>query len=117
MAQIIAVTNDARQTFTTVLNGQKVRLNAFFLVDNPQNGIVAGWYVDLFLIGATTDPVVQGTRLTSYISILDHLVTSFNGGIVPIPLTSPPTDLNSREPWGTTHLLVYFTNEELAGVE
>ena len=112
MAQLISPTDDARQTFTTILNNQKVRLNIFYL-ESALDGLNNGWYADFILFSDTEEVIVQGQRLESLQAVGAGLLSDFDGAIIVVPITNPIQDLTDIEAWGTTHNLVYFTDEEL----
>ena len=112
MAQLITPTQDARQTFTTILDNQKVRINLAFLdsfIDNLNNG----WYGDLILFTDTEETIVQGQRLESGSALGGGLISDFTGAIIVVPITNPIQDLISIDAWSTTHNLVYFSQDEL----
>jgi hypothetical protein len=113
MAQLIPVTNDVRQTFTTVLATQRVRLGIYYLddvLDEARNA----WYCNLTLLSDTPQIITTGYRLQSRQRIARDIVSNFVGSIVVVPITSPSQDLTTTNPWNSTHELVYFTNDEVS---
>ena len=115
MSQIIPVTNDFRQTFTTVLNNQRVRFNIYYLADD--SGLSKdGWFCNMTLLSGETQIIVTGQRLESLAPIAKNIVSQFSGRIYVVPITSPPQDLTNDSPWGITHRLIYFTEEEIDDV-
>ena len=113
MAQRIPVTNDVRQTFSTILGTQKVRLRIYYVADTLSLG-AAGWFCDLILLTDTPQIIVTGERLLTATQVAKDIITDFSGAIFVVPVTSPPQALNATEPWNITHQLVYFTAAELA---
>lgn len=112
MAQIIPVTNDARQIFSTVLDTQQVELRLYYLEDLI--GLSrSGWFLDLLLFTDATEVIANGQRLQTFQEVSKGLVNAFVGAIYVIPITSNIQDLTNREPWGQTHDLVYFTVSDL----
>lgn len=101
--QIIPITNDAQQVFTTVLNGQAVRISAWFQT------IGNGWYLSVDMIDGT--PIIEGTRVNSQSPVFHGLVTEFLGDIIAVPIDTPFVE-PVRDAWGVTHNLVYITPEE-----
>ncbi len=103
----IAVSNDARQEFTTRLNGQQVRLSIWY------QDAGAGWYMSIESPFGT--PITTGARLNASVPVLAGLLTSFVGDIIPISFTTPAIE-PGRQAWGDTHRLVYVTPAELEGL-
>ena len=112
MSQLLAITNDARQTFTTIVGSQKIRLNIFYLEDQTEQ-LNNGWYCDLILITDTEEIITQGERLVSSVPISFNVPSDFTGYLIPIPITSPGQNLISIYAWDVTHQLVYFTQDEI----
>lgn len=115
MAQLLPVTNDVRQSFTTVVNSQKIKLTIYYLNDDLELAST-GWFCDMELLSGTESIIISGARLRSQLQIAKNVVSDFSGGIFVVPITSPHEDLTSLTPWGNTHQLVYFTEDELVEV-
>ena len=101
--QIIPITNDKNQTFTTVLNGTELKFHFWY-----QN-VGAGWYCDIEKISGKS--ILTGARVNSMSPILKSTLTDFLGDIIPVATVSEEL---GTEPWGNTHNLIYFTPEEIA---
>lgn len=71
MAQVIALTDDARQTFRTVLDGQSIRITAWWQPSTE------AWYATLQFVGG--DYIASGLRLTARSLILEDFVSDFRG--------------------------------------
>ena len=112
MAQLINPTNDARQSFTTVVGTQRIRVNLAYLEGIVAN-LVASWFIDLILLTDVETPIVQGWKLSTSVEVGYKLGSLLEGAIVPIPITAPSQDLVSIDAWGITHQLVYFTEQDL----
>lgn len=112
MAQLITPTDDARQTFTVILDNQKVRLNLSF-IETTLNDVPSGWYCDLILISDSEEVIVQGQRLVSTGIVGNPTISDFSGAIIPVPVTNPAQELTTLDAWSTTHNLVFFTLAEL----
>lgn len=112
MAQQILLTNDARQTLTTILGTQKVRITLYYLSPDIE-GVEAGWYVNFSLFTDTELRIVSGQRLVSGGAIASALVSPFTGVILAVPITNPVQDLKTLDAWTSTHNLIYFTPEEV----
>lgn len=116
MAQIIPVTNDAYQTFETIIGSQSVRINLSY-VEDVLGDSSDGWYVDLELLSDTPEIIIEGERLVSEQPVGAHLVNDFSGAIFAIPTTSPKRDLTGKSPWGTDHELIYLTQSEISDIQ
>ena len=101
MAQQIVLTDDRRQTFTTELHGQSVRVTAWWQPDDES------WYISLAWLDGR--PIISGTRLVSGGQPHRHLVTDFAGGLFVSGAATEP----GREAWSTTHQLFHFTALDL----
>lgn len=99
--QTIPVTNDARQTFTTVLDGQEVRILLWY---------ADAWYISLSYVGGVD--IVNGARLNCSTPLMQSILTPFIGDIIPVPSASE-TSVLGRNAWGTTHILSYLTPQEV----
>lgn len=102
--QTIPITNDARQTFTTILENQEVRITAWYQDDGD------GWYITLEHVDGRV--IIQGARLNCSVPLLQDILVDFVGDIVPVPVAIE-TSILGRNPWGTTHTLSYLTPTEM----
>jgi len=93
VAQIIPVTNDAAQSFRTVLGGQTVRIRLVW------SDALERWTLEV--VG-----ILRASTVHSGLPIFSNVLTSFVGEIAAIPLTTPEQE-PGRNAWGSTHLLVY----------
>jgi len=101
--QQILVSNDARQTFLTTLEGVSLRLNVWY------QSVGEAWFIDVIQPDGT--PITQGAKLNSGRSPLSGIISQLSGAIVPVPIELPIKDLG-RNPWGSTHNLIYMTRDE-----
>ena len=101
MAQQVILTDDARQTFRTVLDGQSVRVTVWWQPDDES------WYISLAWLDRR--PIVSGVRLVSGGFPLRRVETDFLGELY----VSGPNTEPMREAWSTTHEVLYLTREEL----
>ena len=94
MHQLIPLTDDARQTFRTLLGGQSVRVRAWWQPSDEN------WYLTL----AWTDGriIVAGVRLVDDGQPFAGQMLDFAGS-----LDVQGTGSLSRNAWSTTHRLVY----------
>jgi len=114
--QIISVSNDARQVFTTVVNQQKIRLNIYYLKDDLAVANT-GWFCNLTLLTSVPQIIVTGSRMQSRERLAKGILSSLSGTIIVLPITAPFQDLTSTAPWGITHQLVYFNLDDLQQLE
>ena len=112
MPQLIQITNDARQTFTTVLNNQRVRLVIYYL-DDELDVATTGWFADLILLTQMPQPITLGERLNTFTFFAQDIVSDFTGAIIPVATTYPIPALTDRNPWGVTHQLIYLSQNEI----
>ena len=101
MAQQIALTADARQTFRTMIGTQGVRVTAWW------QPLDEAWYLSLAWLDRR--PIVTGVRLTEGGRPLRGFVTDFVGQVHVSGNGEP-----GREAWGSTHRLLWLTDEEAA---
>ncbi len=101
--QRIPVTNDARQTFLTILNNVTVRMTVWY------QSVGGSWYMKIETPEGRI--ITQGAKLNSGRSVLSGIIDDFIGSLVVVPVQSPVQDLG-RNPWGTTHNLIYMNEEE-----
>lgn len=102
--QTVPITNDASLRFNTTLGGQTVTIESRY---SPAS---LGWHFTITLSDGTA--VVSGARMQSGVRLLLNIPSDFSGDLVALPLTKPDAPLG-RNPWGNTHRLVYFTDEEI----
>ena len=100
MAQLIALTDDAHQTFRTILGAQPVRVTAIW---NPSDEY---WYVSLANVDRTA--IVTGRRLVEAGRPLRGRVLDFEGELYVDGNGEP-----GRNAWASTHRLLYLTPSEL----
>lgn len=100
--QKLPISNEANQTFSTVLNGTELKFHFWY------QDIGSGWFCDIEKI--TGEKIISGARINAMSPLLESTLTDFDGDIVPVALVSEEL---GREPWGNTHELVYFTPEEI----
>ena len=103
--QGIPVTNDARQTFLTVLNDITVRLTIWY------QSVGGSWFLRLETPEGRV--ITTGAKLNPGRSALAGIIDDFVGEIVVVPTESPVSDLG-RNPWGTSHILVFMSPAEAA---
>jgi hypothetical protein len=113
--QIISVTQDKRQRFTTVLENQRVDIVIYYIKDYIAGN--SGWFINMTLISSVNEVIVLGNRLNSFQFVARGVPTNFQGAIVPLPITVPFEDLTGETPWGVTHNLLYFSPDDLALLE
>lgn len=101
MAQLIPLSNDARQTFRCVLGSQSVRVRAWW---QPLDGY---WYLSLATLART--PIISAVRLVEGARPFSGAVLEFTGGL----LVSGPGEVG-RNAWTTTHRLLYLDATETA---
>ena len=93
--QEIFITNDARLTFRTVLDGQSVQLWFWW---QPSD---ANWYMSMsFTTGVR---IISGLRLVESEDLMRGLVTDFNGRLAVGGPGRP-----GRTAWGETHRLFFI---------
>lgn len=102
--QIIPVTNDFNQQFTTALGDQNVKFRIWY------QGIGDGWYMSLEY--STGEKIVSGFRINTGSPIITSALTDFVGNIVCVSTAEKRLEPGKDAPWGETHLLVYLTIEE-----
>lgn len=105
--QILPVTNDNDQIFTTTLDGQVMRIR---LIWQDQG---ESWFFSL--LTAQSEIILSNTRIKSNFPVINFKLLDFSGDFIAVPL-----DINALEParnaWGTTHTLVYLDGEETTNV-
>lgn len=101
--QILPVTNDNDQIFTTTLAGQVVRVRLTWQ-DTGES-----WFFSL--LTAQSEIILSNTRIKSNFPLINFKLLDFVGDFVAVPL-----DVNAVEPernaWGATHTLVYLDIDE-----
>jgi len=103
--QILPITNNVNQVFSTVLNGTELKFRCWY------QDVGEGWYFSVEF--ANGDKIKTGVRMNSEAPFFESTLTDFGGDILPLPTITPGAELG-LEPWGNTHLLVYFTPDEIA---
>ena len=94
MAQVVALTNDARQTFRTVLGGQSVRVTAWW---QPLDEY---WYMSLSRMNGA--PIISAVRLVESGRPLSGQLLEFSGQLIVDGRGDP-----GREAWTSGHRLIY----------
>jgi hypothetical protein len=113
VSQRIDVRNIDSQSFTTVLGSQRVRFFIYFQESRDINA-ENGWFADVELLSGDNPSIVMlGSRLQTFQSILHLFTDSFFGAILVIPISVPFEDLTQDSPWGVSHILEYFTQDEV----
>lgn len=115
--QIIPVTQDKRQRFTTVLENQRLDIVIYYIADYINEGQTAGWFINVTLISDVNEIIILGNRLNPFQFVARGIVSSFQGAIIPLPITIPFQDLTNETPWGITHNLVYFSPTDIQLLE
>lgn len=103
--QILPITNEPNQKFSTVLNGTELRFHFWY------QDIGTGWFFDLETVAG--EPIISGARINSMAPMLKSTLMDFEGDIIPVESVAEEL---GEEPWGNTHQLVYFTPEEIAAL-
>ena len=102
MAQLIALSDDARQSFRVILGAQGVRVRAYW------QPLDENWYLSLSNLDRT--PIISGVRLDEAARPLDgQLLTDFKGAL----LVDGVGEVG-RHAWTTTHKLLYLSEAEAA---
>jgi hypothetical protein len=102
--QLIPLTNDFAQKFTTVLNGQSIAIRVWY------QEIGDGWFITM----AFTDggEIVAGHRINTGSPITASYLTDFVGEVICLPTIEKTAEPGRDQPWGNTHRLVYMTEAE-----
>lgn len=95
MSSVVRMTNDARQTFTTRLDGRALRVSAWWQPSDER------WYLSV-------EDVVEGARLVEEGLPLAGLTPGVGGQLYVVGAGEP-----GRAAWGETHQLVYVPDVEL----
>ena len=113
MKEILLTQNLLNQTQSTILNGVSIILTVRYLP-----GPFGGWFASIS--NASADPVavlVSSVKMQNFIPILKspHLLAGY---LMPVPLDVAPSELKdgTLNPWGTTHALIYLTENEYAAL-
>ena len=101
MAQLIPLSDDARQTFRIILGGSTVRLRVWW------QPLDENWY--LSLAAPDTTPIISGVRVDEAGAPLTARQLDFEGGLL-VDGQGPVR----RRAWTTTHKLLYLTEAEVA---
>jgi len=105
--QLVPVTNDPDQIFTTTLEGQVVRVHLRWL-DEGQS-----WFISVLKTDNTI--IFSNTRLNSSTLIINLKLVDFNGDFVAVP-TDTESLTPGRNAWGETHQLYFLTKDEATEV-
>jgi len=106
--QILPLTNDFAQTFTTVLEGQQVNIRIWY------QDIGEGWFFSMEF--STGVQIVHGYRINTGSPILKSISSDFLGDIVCIPSIEKTAEPGKDAPWNNTHQLIYLTPDEMIEV-
>ena len=109
--QILPLSNDYAQIFSTVLNGQEVSVRVWY------QDIGTGWFFSMTFEDGRH--IVNGFRINTGAPILTVVVSDFIGNLVCVPTIEKTAEPLKDAPWGNTHSLIYLTPEESkeAGLE
>lgn len=102
--QIIPLTNDFAQKFSTVLNDQEVDIRVWW------QDIGEGWFFSMS--ETNSDDIVNGFRIENGSPIMTSVVSDFIGDIVCIATIEKTAEPGKEQPWGNTHKLIYLTPDE-----
>ena len=92
----IPLSNDARQTVSTALDGQMVDMDVWWQPSDEH------WYISLLFQNEDT-AIIAGRRMLHEIDVLAGVATSFSGSITPLGVS----EVIGRNAWGITHELIY----------
>lgn len=101
--QILPVTNDFAQVFTTVLNNQQVDCRIWY------QDIGDGWFFSMKFTSG--NDIVSGYRINTGSPILKSISSDFIGDIICVSSIEKTQEPGKESPWDNTHLLVYLTPE------
>lgn len=102
--QILPVTNDFAQNFTTVLAGMSVDIRIWY------QDIGNGWFISMAFTNGKK--IVSGHRINTGSPITASYLTDFDGEVICLPTVEKTEEPGKNEPWGNTHKLVYMTEDE-----
>ena len=102
--QILPLSNDFSQIFTTVLENQQVDITIRY------QDIGEGWFFSMQF--STGVKIVSGYRINTGSPILKSISSDFLGEIVCVPSIEKTQEPGKDQPWGNTHTLVYLTPDE-----
>ncbi|MDE2848200.1 MAG: hypothetical protein OXO51_15975 [Gemmatimonadota bacterium] len=101
MAQVIPLSNAPRQTFRTILDGQNVRMTAWY------QPLDEHWYLSILRLDRT--PIISSVRLVPMgYPIRALIVADFTGDLI----VEGAGDMGP-EAWTTTHRLIYLAEGEI----
>ena len=92
----IPLSNDARQTLSTALDGQMVDIDVWWQPSDEN------WYISLLFQNEST-AIVAGRRMQPGVDVLAGVASHFNGTLTPLGIT----ETIGRNAWGMTHELIY----------
>lgn len=109
--QVLPLTNNFAQTFSTSLNNQSVLVRVWY------QDISDGWFFSMEFTSG--EKIVSGYRINTGSPILTSISSNFLGNIVCISTAEKTLEPGKESPWGETHLLLYLTQDESqeAGLE
>ena len=100
MPQQIILTDDARQSFRTIVGGQGVRITAWW------NVVDGRWYLTLSRLDRTV--IAAGLRLVEGGRPLRGVMTDFAGELIVDGMGEP-----GRHAWAGSHRLLYLSPDEI----
>ena len=92
----VPVSNDARQTISTALDGQMVDMDIWWQPSDEH------WYATV-LFQNENEAIIAGRRMLHGIDVFAGVASRFRGTLTPLGTT----ETIGRNPWGTTHELIY----------
>ena len=102
--QLIPLTNEFTQKFTTILGGVSVDIRVWY------QDIGEAWFITMAFTGGIG--IVAGHRINIGSPINISYQVGFVGQVVCVPTTENNVEPDKDEPWGNTHRLIYLTEQE-----
>lgn len=92
----VPLSNDARQTISTALDGQMVDMDIWWQPSDQH------WYISM-LFQNENEAIIAGRRMLHEIDVLAGVASRFRGTLTPLGTT----ETIGRNAWGMTHELIY----------
>lgn len=92
----VPLSNDARQTISTALDGQMVDMDIWWQPSDQH------WYISM-LFQNENEAIIAGRRMLHEIDVLAGVASRFSGTLTPLGTT----ETIGRNAWGMTHELIY----------
>lgn len=92
----VPVSNDARQTISTALDGQMVDMDIWWQPSDEH------WYISVLFQNENT-AIIAGRRMLHEIDVLAGVASRFSGTLTPLGTV----ETIGRNAWGNTHELIY----------